>query len=342
MPPSGQPISPSSGRGACYLVPMGTQLGGDGSPDSRDVGPSAASGGGRKRWPWWKIVGAVLVWPFTVLWWVWRRSPWGQVSKILATVAVVSVIAGYYAMIATLPNTSRTAPAAPPGVPSQAATPQAPNTSAGPGAPSDPHAQLLKSSDLGDLWPLTVPEATVTCRTGGAVVLTAGGKDVAVNGTAMTLYKSMTRIADSGLWRDATTGAGPKVDIGPIIDIGLDLCDGKRFTPGPVAPATAKPSPLQVPAAAPVSKGCDAAFKAWEPKGGAVEPSDPLVVATLTKCANVAEWRGGLEAHPAALDYETASEIGPGTIRSDLLIICGSEQRGTPVCADAVTLEILG
>lgn len=300
--------------------------------------PTAASAGGRKRWPWWKIVGAVLVWPFTVLWWVWRRSSWGQVPKILATVAVVGVIAGYHAMIATTPRPSRTAPAASPVVGPPAA--QAPSTPAAPEA--DPHSQLLKSSDLGDLWPLTVSEATVTCRPGGAVVLTAGGTDFAVNGTAMTMYKSMTRITDSGLWRDATTGAGPKVNIGPIIDIGLDLCDGKRFTPGPVAPAT-QPSTLQVPAAAPVSGACEAAFKAWEPKGGAVEPSDPLVVATLTRCANVAEWRGGLEAHPAALDYEKTSEIGPGTIRSDLLIICGiGQQQGTPVCADALKLKILG
>lgn len=43
-----------------------------------------------------------------------------------------------------------------------------------------------------------------------------------------------------------------------------------------------------------------------------------------------------------ALDYQKASEIGSGNIRSDLLIVCGTEQSATPVCTDAKNLGILG
>lgn len=309
-------------------------MGGNGSADPGDAGSTTASGKGG-RWPWWKIVLAVMVWPFTLLWWVWQRSSWGRVPKILVTVAVAALFIVYFAMIASMPRTPRTTSMATPG----ASSSPAPSS---PAAPTDPRSQLLKASDFGDRWPLTVPEALVSCRPGDAVVVTVDGKDVAVNGLAMTMYKSMPRIGDSGLWRDATTAGGPKVDIGPIIDIGLDLCQGKRFTPGAVPPPATNTTTLQVPAAAPASNACDAAFKAWEPNGAAIEPSDPLVVATLTECASLAEWRGGLEAHPMALDYQKASEIGPGNIRSDLLILCGTEQSATPVCADAKNLGILG
>jgi len=281
-----------------------------------------------------------MLWPFTLLWWVWRRSAWGSAGKIVVTAVVALVFLAYAIALAVAPRTSQVAASANPS--SSASDLAAPISSAVPPS-ADSRSQVLKWSYFGDAWPLSVPEATVSCRGASAVVLTVEGKDYAVNGSALTQYKSMATIRDDGLWKDAESGAGTKISIGPIIDIGLGLCEGKAYTPTPVTTATVMPtSTLTVPAASTVSAGCDAAFAAWEPLGGTLEPSDPRVVATLTKCASVAEWRGGLEKRPMALDYEAASEIDDGAVRADLWILCATEaRRSSPVCADAVKRAVV-
>lgn len=293
---------------------------------------------GRQRWPWWKVVGAILLWPFTLLWWVWRRSAWETSGKVVVTVAITLLFLGSAVYSAVAPR----APRIPAPTNPTSGAPTAEPTAAAPPFDADPRSQVLKWSYFGDKWPLTVPEATVSCRGASAVVLTVNGKDYAVNGTAMTQFKSMPTIRDDGLWRDAESGPGPKINIDPIMDVGLGLCEGKTFTPTTVTTGTVMPtSTLDVPQAASPNAGCNAAFAAWERVGGAVEPSDPLVVAALTNCSDVAEWRGGLERHPKALDYESAAEISDGAIRSDLVIICADEQRSTPVCADAIGRRIV-
>lgn len=301
---------------------MTQSWGGDGAVDP---GKAASSSAGGRRiggwWPWWKILLAVMAWPFVLLWWVWGRSGWGRTAQFIVTALMAALFIGSAIYAAMTPRTSSPAPTNPSAAASTSES------------PADPHSQLLKQSDFGASWPLTVPEATATCRDGGAVVLIANGKEFAVNGLAMTWYKSMATIQNSGLWL--------KTDIGRIIDIGLDLCNGKRFTPSAAPASGVINKATLVPAAVPAGAACAAAFKAWEPKGGTLEPSDPLAVATLTKCVTLAEWRGGLETHPAALDYEKASDIGVGNVLSDLTILCGG-QSGLPVCTDARKLGVIG
>ena len=272
------------------------------------------------------------------MWWVWTRASWGRNAKLAATGALALVFIVYGVVAAMTPQTTPLAPKQPAGAATAVSDTAQPTD-----APlDDPASQVLRASDLGDRWPLTVPEATVTCRPGGAVILLVDGREYAVNGMAMTLEPRMTTIQNSGLWRDATAGAGPKVNIGPIIDIGTDLCEGRRFTPVPVAAeATPASDPLVVPAGETPSPACAAAFGDWEPLGSTVEPADPVVLATLNECEGVPAWRGGLESHPAALDYQASTEINAGTVRADLLLLCGSDQRDTPVCADAIRLGII-
>jgi hypothetical protein len=80
-------------------------------------------------------------------------------------------------------------------------------------------AEEVSRGDFGEDWPLTVDSGVLACQGAGAVTFTAlDGTTYAVNGLAQsaTPYPEIDPIwADSGK---------PKVDIGPLIDRGLDLC----------------------------------------------------------------------------------------------------------------------
>ena len=77
----------------------------------------------------------------------------------------------------------------------------------------------VSRGDFGADWPLTVDSGVLACQGAGAVTFTApDGTTYAVNGLAQsaTSYPEIDPIwADSGKL---------KVDIGPLIDRGLDLC----------------------------------------------------------------------------------------------------------------------
>jgi len=76
----------------------------------------------------------------------------------------------------------------------------------------------------GEDWPFTVPSGTVELVGCCSVVFRRGGTVYAVNGTARTgaEREGWVDFVDSGLWRDDPSGYG-KVNIGPIIDLGLSL-----------------------------------------------------------------------------------------------------------------------
>ncbi|WIB33915.1 YebY family protein [Curtobacterium sp. MCSS17_005] len=89
---------------------------------------------------------------------------------------------------------------------------------------------LLVSTKFGDEWPLTVPYAVVRCKN-----ITAGGMDLnvvtlkapdgtryAVNGTAQdhTSYPEIDPI-----WAPNPDVDGLRIDISPVINAGLKLCD---------------------------------------------------------------------------------------------------------------------
>jgi hypothetical protein len=93
---------------------------------------------------------------------------------------------------------------------------------------SDPG--LLVSTTFGDKWPLTVPYVTARCqgitvagRPLKAVSLDApGGKSYAANGTAKD-HSSLPDI--DPIWAPNPHVAGLKMDISPVIDAALALCD---------------------------------------------------------------------------------------------------------------------
>ena len=80
----------------------------------------------------------------------------------------------------------------------------------------------MSQDDLGSDWPLTVDEGVVSCEGAGEVYFTAGGTTYAVNGLA--LRNDDVPEVDA-IWADDPDVKGLKVNIGPIIDRGLQLCE---------------------------------------------------------------------------------------------------------------------
>lgn len=91
-------------------------------------------------------------------------------------------------------------------------------------APTATPVGYMRAEDYGDAWPLTVPDGIVSCEPVSRVLFTSGGKVYAINGTAMSQNKWLD-IRDT-IWRDNPTGLTPKVDINPVIELGLSLCNG--------------------------------------------------------------------------------------------------------------------
>lgn len=84
------------------------------------------------------------------------------------------------------------------------------------------NAALMSRDQLGSDWPLTVDEGAVRCEGAGEVYFEATGQTYAVNGTAM----GMSDLPDiDAIWADDPETPGLKINIGPIIDRGLKLCD---------------------------------------------------------------------------------------------------------------------
>ncbi|MGH2788898.1 MAG: DUF2511 domain-containing protein [Actinomycetota bacterium] len=79
----------------------------------------------------------------------------------------------------------------------------------------------MSRSDLGGDWPLTVEEGVVSCEGAGEVYFTAEGTKYAVNGLAQGASNGPDIDA---IWADDPGGGGLKINIGPIIDRGLELC----------------------------------------------------------------------------------------------------------------------
>lgn len=83
----------------------------------------------------------------------------------------------------------------------------------------------VSRDQLGDEWPFTVDSGMVACDGAngvGEVTFTAEGTTYAVNGLAIQTgqYAEIDTI-----WADDPTIPGAKKSIGPIIDLGLALCE---------------------------------------------------------------------------------------------------------------------
>ena len=81
----------------------------------------------------------------------------------------------------------------------------------------------VSRADFGAEWPLTVDSGTLSCEA-DAVTFESSGTTYAVNGTAGS--------RDAGvdiepIWADDPSGDAPKLNIGPLIDRGIELCESQ-------------------------------------------------------------------------------------------------------------------
>lgn len=103
--------------------------------------------------------------------------------------------------------------------------------------------ELVKASDYGNKWPFTVKKGSVACPDGKSVIFLAGGKKYALNGVAKSkgytpiepiwrydpeMIKMQKEIAKSEKKSlkeiQKIMGPTPRVNIGPILDLGVRLC----------------------------------------------------------------------------------------------------------------------
>lgn len=85
-----------------------------------------------------------------------------------------------------------------------------------------PDRQVVRAADYGDAWPFAVESGTVRCvKPRNEIIFSSEGKVYAVNGTA----KSNKDYADiTPIWKDDPKNEGLKINLTPILDLGLSLC----------------------------------------------------------------------------------------------------------------------
>ncbi len=95
-----------------------------------------------------------------------------------------------------------------------------------------PGEAAVSKGTFGENWPLTVQSGTITCeqiqgvRYGQLVTFTTGHDTYALNGTAKGHAKKRGWIKEvEPIWRDNPKIAGTKINIGTLIDSGLELCE---------------------------------------------------------------------------------------------------------------------
>ncbi|HTU15936.1 MAG TPA: DUF2511 domain-containing protein [Solirubrobacterales bacterium] len=78
----------------------------------------------------------------------------------------------------------------------------------------------ISQSDLGKKWPLTVDHGTLGCDGMGVLFEAPDGTTYGLNGTAQTMgYPGIDPI-----WKPDPLGYGLKINIGALMDRGLELC----------------------------------------------------------------------------------------------------------------------
>lgn len=110
---------------------------------------------------------------------------------------------------------------------------------------NDTNEKSVSRSEFGDRWPLSVEEGTVKCLSNGAVIFVAAGREYGVNGFAKSRgYQAIDIIWAKDFARydkmadeiaagtktplsEVKESLGPvfRKDIGPVLDLGLSLCD---------------------------------------------------------------------------------------------------------------------
>lgn len=84
----------------------------------------------------------------------------------------------------------------------------------------------VSQSTFPEPWPLSVDQGTLRCMPGNSVVFVADdGTIYALNGLARGRAEREEWREVDEIWVDNPNLPGTKISIGPLIDLGLDLCE---------------------------------------------------------------------------------------------------------------------
>lgn len=82
-------------------------------------------------------------------------------------------------------------------------------------------AGVVSAADFGDQWPLTVDGGKIECLAGSAIVIRVASTTYQLNGAAAAQgFRDIDPI-----WKANPNPNIPKMNIGPLVSYGLDLCD---------------------------------------------------------------------------------------------------------------------
>ena len=82
--------------------------------------------------------------------------------------------------------------------------------------------QRVTRDELGNSWPFTLSEGTLTCPGGQEVVFTANGQTYPINAVAASSKKYAEIDA---IWAADPLAPGTRKDIGPLMARGAKLCE---------------------------------------------------------------------------------------------------------------------
>lgn len=157
----------------------------------------------------------------------------GLLGLALCCIAAIGVAQGIGDVASGAPTpTARPAAVAPTAMPTPAPFVRRTATPAPTRAPLPtvaPDAVRLTRAELGNTWPLTVDEATVTCIGGVWIVLFADGQVYAVNGLARAEAVARGWGDVAAIHADDPANPGLKRSLAPILEAGLALC--RRSSP---------------------------------------------------------------------------------------------------------------
>jgi hypothetical protein len=88
-------------------------------------------------------------------------------------------------------------------------------------APTPTMVGWVSQDDLGDDWPLTVPNGRIECRDGLHIVIRTDRGLYPLNGSAASSGRYHDLI---DIWRDHPDVDGMRVSLAPLLEIGRELC----------------------------------------------------------------------------------------------------------------------
>ncbi len=92
------------------------------------------------------------------------------------------------------------------------------------GGSTNVKSKKISKTDFGDKWPLTVDEGEVKCVDNLFIVFEADGKTYAVNGAAKDAMGQRRYIDIIEIWKRDPQYPDIGMDIGPVLDTGVELC----------------------------------------------------------------------------------------------------------------------